>query len=77
MNSPLKRCAIHTRKSFEEGLDMSFNSLDAQRAACEAYILSQLHEGWTAIPTMYDDGSFSGGNMERAVGQHLSTPDHN
>ena len=65
MNLPAKRCAIYTRKSSEEGLDMSFNSLDAQRAACEAYILSQVHEGWTAIPTMYDDGGFSGGNMER------------
>jgi site-specific DNA recombinase len=60
-----KRCAIYTRKSSEEGLDMSFNSLDAQRAACEAYVLSQLHEGWTTIPIMYDDGGFSGGNMER------------
>ena len=65
MNSLPKRCAIYTRKSSEEGLDMSFNSLDAQRGACEAYILSQLHEGWTAIPVMYDDGGFSGGNMER------------
>jgi site-specific DNA recombinase len=59
------RCAIYTRKSSEEGLDQSFNSLHAQREACEAYILSQKHEGWLAIPTEYDDGGFSGGNMER------------
>jgi hypothetical protein len=65
VNLPSKRCAIYTRKSSEEGLDMSFNSLDAQRGACEAYILSQLHEGWTALSTTYDDGGFSGGNMER------------
>lgn len=65
MNPSPKRCAIYTRKSSEEGLDMSFKSLDAQRGAFEAYILSQLHEGWTAISIMYDDGGFSGGNMER------------
>ena len=73
MNPTPKRCAIYTRKSSEEGLDMSFNSLDAQRAACEAYILSQLHEGWTAIPVMYDDGGFSGGNMERPGLKRLLT----
>src|SRR5215469_16298478 len=59
------RCAIYTRKSSEEGLEQSFNSLDAQREACEAYILSQRHEGWHVVSTRYDDGGFSGGNMER------------
>ena len=59
------RCAIYTRKSSEEGLEQSFNSLHAQREACEAYILSQKHEGWQVITTEYDDGGFSGGNMER------------
>jgi len=59
------RCAIYTRKSSEEGLEQSFNSLDAQREACEAYILSQRHEGWHAVSNRYDDGGFSGGNMER------------
>lgn len=59
------RCAIYTRKSTEEGLDQAFNSLDAQREACEAYIRSQIGEGWRAIPTAYDDGGYSGGNMER------------
>lgn len=59
------RCAIYTRKSSEEGLEQSFNSLHAQREACEAYILSQKHEGWQVVPTEYDDGGFSGGNMER------------
>jgi len=59
------RCAIYTRKSTEEGLDQAFNSLDAQREACEAYILSQRHEGWTLVKDSYDDGGFSGGSMER------------
>ena len=59
------RCAVYTRKSSEEGLDQSFNSLHAQREACEAYILSQRHEGWSLIPTHYDDGGFSGGTMDR------------
>jgi len=59
------RCAIYTRKSSEEGLEQSFNSLDAQREACEAYILSQRHEGWHVVSNRYDDGGFSGGNMER------------
>ena len=59
------RCAIYTRKSTEEGLEQQFNSLDAQREACAAYILSQKHEGWTALPDLYDDGGFSGGNMQR------------
>ena len=59
------RCAIYTRKSTDEGLEQTFNSLDAQREACEAYIKSQQHEGWQAIATHYDDGNYSGGNMER------------
>jgi len=59
------RCAVYTRKSTEDGLEQEFNSLHAQREACEAYILSQRHEGWTLVPTAYDDGGFSGGNMER------------
>jgi hypothetical protein len=61
---PRVRCAIYTRKSSEEGLEQSFNSLDAQREACEAYILSQRHEGWQLISARYDDGGFSGGTME-------------
>lgn len=59
------RCAVYTRKSTDEGLDQAFNSLDAQRDACEAYIASQRHEGWTLLPTFYDDGGFSGGSMDR------------
>src|SRR5271167_2847480 len=59
------RCAIYTRKSSEEGLEQSFNSLHAQREACEAYITSQRHEGWSVIPIHYDDGGFSGGTMDR------------
>ena len=59
------RCAIYTRKSSEEGLEQSFNSLEAQREACRSFILSQKHEGWTALNTRYDDGGFSGGTMER------------
>jgi len=55
------RCAIYTRKSSEEGLEQAFNSLDAQREASAAFILSQKHEGWTVLPTLYDDGGFSGG----------------
>ncbi|HXH00140.1 MAG TPA: recombinase family protein [Sphingomicrobium sp.] len=59
------RCAIYTRKSTEEGLDQEFNSLDAQREACAAYIVSQRHEGWLLVPDHYDDGGFSGGTMDR------------
>lgn len=59
------RCAIYTRKSSEEGLDQEYNSLDAQRDAAEAYIVSQKAEGWTALPDRYDDGGYSGGRMER------------
>src|SRR5579871_6818723 len=65
------RCAVYTRKSSEEGLDQSFNSLDAQREACEAYVKSQSHEGWSSIPTRYDDGGYSGGSMERPALQRL------
>jgi DNA invertase Pin-like site-specific DNA recombinase len=61
----LFRCAIYTRKSSEEGLEQEFNSLDAQHEACAAYILSQRHEGWVQNPERYDDGGYSGGNMER------------
>lgn len=60
-----RRCALYTRKSSEEGLDQSFNSLDAQREACAAFVLSQAQEGWRALDAHYDDGGFSGGSMER------------
>ena len=66
-----RRCAIYTRKSSEEGLDQAFNSLDAQREACEAYIRSQRHEGWLPLPTLYDDGGISGGTLERPALQQL------
>ena len=66
-----KRCAVYTRKSSEEGLDMAFNSLDAQREACEAYILSQKAEGWVLIKDAYDDGGISGGTLERPGLQRL------
>jgi site-specific DNA recombinase len=66
-----KRCAVYTRKSSEEGLEQEFNSLHAQREACEAYIRSQRHEGWVVLPTAYDDGGFSGGNLERPGLQRL------
>jgi site-specific DNA recombinase len=59
------RCAIYTRKSTDEGLEQEFNSLDAQRESGEAYIKSQTHEGWECLPTRYDDGGFTGGNMDR------------
>lgn len=59
------RCAVYTRKSSEEGLEQEFNSLEAQREACEAYIKSQAHEGWVLVPDHFDDGGFSGGNTER------------
>jgi site-specific DNA recombinase len=59
------RCAVYTRKSSEEGLDMEFNSLEAQRDACEAYVVSQRAEGWTLVPDHYDDGGVSGGTLER------------
>ena len=65
------RCAIYTRKSTEHNLDLEFNSLDAQREACEAYIKSQAHEGWRLVRDRYDDGGFSGGSMERPALQKL------
>ena len=65
------RCAIYTRKSTDEGLEKDFNSLDAQREACAAFIQSQKHEGWTGLPTLDDDGGFSGGTMERPALQRL------
>jgi DNA invertase Pin-like site-specific DNA recombinase len=67
------RCAIYTRKSSEEGLEQAFNSLDAQREACAAYILSQASEGWTALAEVYDDGGLSGGTLERPALQRLLT----
>jgi site-specific DNA recombinase len=74
MNKPAVRklrCAVYTRKSTEEGLDMEFNSLDAQREACEAYVASQKAEGWLLVPDRYDDGGFSGGNLERPALKRL------
>jgi DNA invertase Pin-like site-specific DNA recombinase len=65
------RCAVYTRKSTEHNLDLEFNSLDAQREACEAYIKSQLHEGWVLIPDRYDDGGISGGSLDRPDLQRL------
>src|SRR6266581_3002553 len=65
------RCAIYTRKSSDEGLDQAFNSLDAQREACTAFIMSQKHEGWTVLPARYDDGGYSGGTMERPALKRL------
>src|ERR1700704_2995879 len=66
-----RRCAIYTRKSSEEGLDQDFNSLRAQREACEAFIRSQHGEGWRLIETAYDDGGLSGGTLERPALQRL------
>ncbi|WP_240504342.1 recombinase family protein [Tsuneonella mangrovi] len=65
------RCAVYTRKSTDEGLDKAFNSLDAQREACAAYVMSQQHEGWVLLPDLYDDGGFSGGSMDRPALQQL------
>ncbi len=65
------RCAIYTRKSTEEGLEQDFNSLHAQREACEAYIRSQASDGWQLVPDRYDDGGISGGTMERPALQRL------
>src|SRR3954451_6610496 len=69
--SKLARCAIYTRKSTEYNLELAFNSLDAQREACEAYIKSQAHEGWRLIPGRYDDGAFSGASLDRPALQQL------
>lgn len=71
MEIKIKRCAIYTRKSTEEGLEQDFNSLDAQREAAEAYIASQKDMGWRLIPTHYDDGGYSGGNTNRPALQRL------
>jgi len=70
-NVPIRRCAIYTRKSSEEGLEQEYNTLHAQRDACEAFIKSQTGEGWRLIKTAYDDGGFSGGSMERPALQEL------
>ena len=67
----LFRCAIYTRKSTEEGLEQEFNTLDAQRLSGENYIRSQAGEGWEVIPDRYDDGGFTGGNMDRPALQRL------
>ena len=71
MINKVLKCAIYTRKSSEEGLEQDFNSLDAQREACEAYIKSQKHEGWELIKKQYNDGGFSGGTMNRPAFQEL------
>ncbi|MGB6910360.1 MAG: recombinase family protein, partial [Methyloceanibacter sp.] len=65
------RCAIYTRKSSDEGLEKAFNSLDAQREACAAFVLSQKHEGWSVLPALYDDGGYSGGTLDRPALQRL------
>jgi DNA invertase Pin-like site-specific DNA recombinase len=71
-NTPIAfRCAVYTRKSTEDGLEQEFNSLDAQRDAGEAYIASQKSEGWVCLPDKYDDGGFTGGNMDRPALQRL------
>ncbi|MBS0250623.1 MAG: recombinase family protein, partial [Proteobacteria bacterium] len=64
-------CAIYTRKSSDEGLEKEFNSLDAQREACAAFVLSQKHAGWACLPALYDDGGLSGGTMDRPALQRL------
>ena len=66
-----QRCAIYTRKSTEHNLDLAFNSLDAQREACEAYIKSQAHEGWTLLRDHFDDGGLSGASLDRPALQDL------
>jgi site-specific DNA recombinase len=73
MKKPIRklRCAVYTRKSSEEGLELEFNSLDAQREACEAYIASQKPEGWTLVPDRYDDGGVSGATLERPALRRL------
>ena len=70
------RCAIYTRKSSEEGLDQEFNSLQAQREACVAFITGQRHEGWVCLRTGYDDGGFSGARMGRPALQRLLADIH-
>jgi len=70
-NTPIKQCAIYTRKSSEEGLEQDYNSLHAQREACEAFITSQAGEGWRLMKAAYDDGGYSEGTMERPALQQL------
>lgn len=65
------RCAVYTRKSSEDGLEQGFNSLEAQREACAAYVTSQKQEGWVLLPDAYDDGGLSGGSLERPALQRL------
>ena len=69
-----QRCAIYTRKSTEHNLDLAFNSLDAQREACEAYIKSQAHEGWVLVRDRFDDGGLSGASLDRPALQELLDP---
>ena len=76
MNGPVTRCAIYTRKSTEHNLDLAFNSLHAQREACEAYIKSQMPEGWRLVPEHYDDGAFSGASLDRPAVQKLLADIH-
>jgi DNA invertase Pin-like site-specific DNA recombinase len=71
MTAKRLRCAVYTRKSTEEGLEQAFNTLDAQRDACAAYVRSQVGEGWHLLPAHYDDGGFSGGNMDRPALKRL------
>src|SRR5690606_6183036 len=73
MSAPVRklRCAVYTRKSSEEGLEQEFNSLHAQREACEAYVASQRAEGWLLVPDRYDDGGFSGGTLDRPALRRL------
>src|SRR6185369_15290095 len=73
MTNPPKRirCGIYTRKSTEEGLEQEFNSLDAQRESAEAFVAAQKHEGWVCLPDHYDDGGFTGGNLDRPAVQRL------
>jgi site-specific DNA recombinase len=73
VTTKLLRCAIYTRKSTEHNLDLEFNSLQAQREACEAYIKSQAHEGWRLLHHRFDDGAFSGASLERPALQELLT----
>ena len=72
-STPQIRCAIYSRKSSDDGLDQEFNSLDAQRESGEAFIASQKNEGWICLPTKYDDGGFSGGNMDRPCGNDTNS----
>ena len=71
MANKILKCAVYTRKSTEHGLELEFNSLDAQREACEAYIKSQTAEGWQLVPGRYEDGAYSGGNLDRPALQQL------